>query len=86
MNNNQASRSIPSSNVVDRVSNSSSEDLTPVSAFVLDEGSRDARFAELFIRESHAPVCLSRIYRENFFAHVSAFFQRKLSLILELSV
>lgn len=41
------------------------------SLFTFEEHSTEPRSVELFIVESRAPICVSEIYHEHFFEHVS---------------
>jgi hypothetical protein len=48
------------------------EDLIPSSSsFIYEENLSEPRSADLFIIESHTPICVSAIYRDHFFEYVS---------------
>ncbi len=47
------------------------EDSISSSLFIYEENPSEPRSAELFIIESHTPICVSEIYRDHFFEYVS---------------
>ena len=66
-----------SSRLPSTISNGSSiishnDDIQASSSFILEEHSLEPRSVELTIVESRAPICVSEIYHEHFFEHVSA--------------
>ena len=53
------------------------------SLFTFEEHSTEPRSVELFIVESRTPTCVSEIYHEHFFEHVS---EEKLTLSIRLQI
>lgn len=75
-----------STRLVSTVSNGSSilshnDDVLASSSFTLEEYSPEPRSVELTIVESRTPICVSEIYHEHFYEHVSEKITKKQNLL-----